>query len=91
MNKPKRFVAGAVCPQCAEMDRTVLYYNQEGEEVRECVSCGFSQTSNEQAKLDEQLATRVTPAGKVLYDEQERPLKIMGMDEIKKVNAKKKP
>lgn len=91
MNKPKRFVAGAVCPKCAEMDRTVVYYNEEGDEVRECVSCGFSQTSSEQAKLDEmQLATRVTPVGKALYDEQERPLKIMGIDEIKEANSKKK-
>ncbi len=75
----KRFIAGAVCPKCAEMDRTVIYQNEQGEEVRECVSCGFSQTSLEQAIEDSELATRVTPVGKALYDEQERPLKIVGL------------
>lgn len=38
----KRFIAGAVCPRCAEMDRLVSY-TPEGETlpVRECVACGF--------------------------------------------------
>lgn len=76
--KPKRFVAGAVCPKCGQMDRTVLYSNAKGEEVRECVSCGFIQTSTEQEQLDANLPTRVTPVGKTLLDEQERPLKIIG-------------
>lgn len=83
MKPVKRFIAGAVCPKCSEMDRTVFYHNDEGEEVRECVSCGFIQTSSEQAKLDQELKTRVTPVGKTLYDEQERPLKIMGLNDPK--------
>lgn len=81
MATPKRFIAGAVCPKCAAMDRTVLYHNNDNEEVRECVSCGFHQTSQEQAQQDAELATRVTPVGKTLYDEQERPLKIVGLFE----------
>ncbi len=38
----KRFIAGAVCPRCGEMDRLVSY-QPEGEPapVRECVACGF--------------------------------------------------
>jgi uncharacterized metal-binding protein (TIGR02443 family) len=80
--KPRRFIAGAVCPKCSEMDRTVMYKNDADEEVRECISCGFSQTTSEQAEEDQatELVTRVTPDGKPLLDEGEQPLKIMGLD-----------
>lgn len=37
--KPRRFIAGAVCPRCAAMDRIVV--NADGES-RECIDCGFS-------------------------------------------------
>lgn len=37
----KRFIAGAVCPRCSEMDRVVTY-KKDNKEYRECVSCGFS-------------------------------------------------
>jgi len=36
----KRFIAGAVCPRCSEMDRLVTY-KEDGKEFRECVSCDF--------------------------------------------------
>jgi len=80
--KPRRFIAGAVCPKCSEMDRTVMYKNDADEEVRECISCGFSQTTSEQALEDnaKELVTRVTPDGKPLLDEGEQTLKIMGLD-----------
>lgn len=43
MNKvTKRFIAGAVCPQCQELDRIVVY-TQDDSEYRECVSCGFQE------------------------------------------------
>ncbi|MFK4753610.1 YheV family putative zinc ribbon protein [Oceanobacter antarcticus] len=84
--RPRRFIAGAVCPKCAEMDRLVMFSNEAGEEVRECVSCGYTQTTSEQAVEDEQnnlateLATRVTPLdGKALLDEEEQPLRIIGL------------
>lgn len=36
----KRFIAGATCPQCGQMD--TLYLDTEaGERVRACVSCEF--------------------------------------------------
>lgn len=76
--RPRRFIAGAVCPKCSEMDRTVMYSNDEGEEVRECISCGYHQTSTEQA-AEHELATRVTPLGKPVLDEGEQPLKILGL------------
>jgi len=37
----KRFIAGAVCPKCALMDKLVMYRTEDGE-FRECVSCDFS-------------------------------------------------
>ena len=81
--RPRRFIAGAVCPKCSEMDKVVMFSNDDGEEVRECVACGYSQTSAEQAVEDQQaqeLATRVTPVdGRFGYDEGEQPLKILGL------------
>lgn len=38
----RRFMAGAVCPRCAEMDKLVVY-NDQGKDYRECVSCGFKE------------------------------------------------
>ena len=37
----RRFIAGAVCPRCSEMDKTVMYDTDDGERIRECVSCGY--------------------------------------------------
>jgi len=36
-----RFIAGAVCPQCREMDRIVLE-EDDGVRQRRCVACGYS-------------------------------------------------
>ena len=36
----KRFIAGAVCPRCSEMDKLTVFADGE-KEFRECVSCGF--------------------------------------------------
>ena len=38
--KNRRFIAGAVCPECQGMDKIVTYI-QDGEDVAECVSCGY--------------------------------------------------
>ena len=32
----RRFIAGAVCPECQQMDKIVTY-QQDGEDVAECV------------------------------------------------------
>lgn len=53
----KRFIAGAVCPRCAEMDRLVTY-EKDGEVFKECVSCAFKEKQVAQVELSE-LATRV--------------------------------
>ena len=41
MSITKRFIAGAVCPRCATMDRIVVYQDND-HEVRECVECGYT-------------------------------------------------
>ncbi len=53
----KRFIAGAVCPKCAEMDKLVMFQDQ-GVSVRECVSCGFTDHQKSEDDVQE-LETRV--------------------------------
>ena len=42
MHKPvkRRFIAGAVCPRCSEMDK-IVNYKLGDKNYRECVACGF--------------------------------------------------
>ena len=35
----KMFIAGAVCPQCQQVDK-IFVYQEAGEDVAECKSCG---------------------------------------------------
>ncbi|HGM5580347.1 TPA: YheV family putative zinc ribbon protein [Pseudomonas putida] len=55
----KRFIAGAVCPACSEPDKLMMW-NEDGVPHRECVSCGFTDTLNEQGlSVPKELGTRV--------------------------------
>jgi uncharacterized metal-binding protein (TIGR02443 family) len=69
MNSPKRFIAGAVCPKCAEMDRLVSYTNDDGT-FKECVACGFLEKQIVQIETNE-LGTRVNhfPEGEEEQDD----------------------
>ena len=60
MSEPtKRFIAGAVCPACSEMDR-ILMWNIDGVPHRECVACGYADTLNAQGQsVPSELGTRV--------------------------------
>lgn len=58
----KRFIAGAVCPRCAEMDRLVTY-EQDGDVFKECVECGYSEKQLAQIEINE-LTTRVNAGEK---------------------------
>ncbi|MCV6613213.1 MAG: YheV family putative metal-binding protein [Amphritea sp.] len=62
----KRFIAGAVCPRCGEMD-TLKMYRDEDREYRECVRCDFSDSMamDGSDQPSEELETRVNRAGKV--------------------------
>ena len=56
----RRFIAGAVCPRCAEMDRIVVDLDTD---QRECVSCGFSEARpSDTAAQAGELPTRVSRA-----------------------------
>lgn len=37
----RRFIAGAVCPKCSEMD-TIYMYTEDDKTLRACVSCDFT-------------------------------------------------
>ncbi len=53
----RRFIAGAMCPACQELDKVVMY-DEDGTRWRECVSCGFKDALNEQPEVEE-VKTRV--------------------------------
>ncbi|MGB1906333.1 MAG: YheV family putative zinc ribbon protein [Spongiibacter sp.] len=57
--RPRRFIAGAVCPKCAEMDKTVMYRVSDTEQKRECVRCGHTETIHDEAPATAEPATRV--------------------------------
>lgn len=55
-----RFIAGAVCPRCGEMDTLRAGYEDDGDVmVRECVDCGFSDRISQTANQAAEPATRV--------------------------------
>ncbi|MFK7829814.1 MAG: YheV family putative metal-binding protein [Congregibacter sp.] len=54
----RRFIAGAVCPRCAEMDKIVV---DLGTDHRECIACGFSEARPD-APAPKELKTRVSRA-----------------------------
>ena len=56
-NKPRRFIAGAVCPRCGVMDRIVV--SADGE-TRDCIDCGF--TDGRPTDDPKPIPTRVTRA-----------------------------
>lgn len=59
----KRFIAGAVCPRCSEMDK-IKAWSVGDIQHRECVACGFHDSMDPNAQgaaagLNEELPTRV--------------------------------
>lgn len=43
---PRRFIAGATCPACGQIDKLVLYY-RDGIKFHECVRCGYQKSELE--------------------------------------------
>ena len=58
MTLQRRFIAGAVCPRCNEMDKIVMFDDDHGQRVRECVRCGYMDALDERGNPTE-LVTRV--------------------------------
>lgn len=74
--KHKRFVAGAVCPQCKQVDKTAL--SKQGEQsIRECVACGHREVLDALGQQTE-IPTRVnrTDPEQVVKGEN-RPVQIL--------------
>ena len=55
----RRFIAGAVCPQCAKMDKIVVDLDTD---TRHCVACGFAEGRPEDKGPGQEVPTRVTRA-----------------------------
>ena len=55
----KRFIAGAVCPACSEMDK-IQMWNVDNVPHRECVACGYADTLDERGNsVPREIPTRV--------------------------------
>lgn len=75
MSVIKRFIAGAVCPKCAEMDRLVSYTSEQGT-FKECVACGFIEKQVVQVAPSE-LDTRVNHVDEASEDVDVQVVQIM--------------
>lgn len=53
----RRFIAGAVCPRCGEMDKLIVYLDSD---QRECVACGFNEGRPRDMGPEPELPTRVS-------------------------------
>jgi uncharacterized metal-binding protein (TIGR02443 family) len=53
----RRFIAGAVCPRCSEMDKIVVDLDSDR---RECVACGYNESRPRQDSEPGELSTRVS-------------------------------
>ena len=64
MASPKRFIAGAVCPRCAEMDKITMFTTDAGDQVRECGACGYTDALSDQPQPEApEIETRVNKKG----------------------------
>ncbi|MEM1144972.1 MAG: YheV family putative zinc ribbon protein [Pseudomonadota bacterium] len=74
MNPPRRrFIAGAVCPRCGEMDKITI--NLETDR-RECVACDFSESRPEPGPVSE-LHTRVNRASARMVETKAEVVKLL--------------
>ncbi|WP_163836197.1 YheV family putative zinc ribbon protein [Spartinivicinus ruber] len=81
MSITKRFIAGAVCPRCANMDRIVVYQEND-HEVRECVECGYTDSMATIGSPTE-LPTRVNHPSTSVSQPVSQPLKFYPNPKLK--------
>ena len=91
----KRFIAGAVCPRCSEMD-SIVVFKIDSEHHRECVSCDFKEVTrfddaqdSPKAELETRVNTPIVNAQTQLHaHEQQRNqpqvVKILGGNDEQK-------
>ena len=68
----RRFIAGAVCPKCAAMDKIVVDLDTD---QRECVACGFSEARP--AEPARELPTRVSRPAARRVETVAEPVRLM--------------
>ena len=88
MSEPKkRFIAGAVCPACSEMDR-IKMWDVDGVPHRECVACGYADTLNAQGQsVPRELGTRVNKAAAKAPDPKVKAVQFFPNPKLKKPPA----
>ena len=70
-----RFIAGAICPQCKEMDRLVVDMTTD---ARSCVECGFSEKRPQDVTVEP--VTRVTRGSARLVETVAEPVRMIMPD-----------
>ncbi|MCB1699467.1 MAG: YheV family putative metal-binding protein [Pseudomonadales bacterium] len=77
----RRFIAGAVCPRCAQMDKIVVDLETDR---RECVACGFTEArpgdtpaAADPAAAAAELPTRVSRAAARRPDTPAEPVRLI--------------
>ena len=58
----KRFIAGAICPECKQADKIFTFFESDEEGAqkwRACANCKFEQVLSQEAGVSEELHTRV--------------------------------
>ena len=80
----KRFIAGAVCPACSEMDK-IQMWDVAGVPHRECVACGFSDTLDAQGNsVPRELGTRVNQTAPKAADPKVQTVQFFPNPKLKK-------
>lgn len=71
----RRFIAGAVCPRCGELDKIVIVIGDDSQK-RECIQCGFSDDQPELPQTEEP-KTRVSRAKSRMIDTDEQVVQLV--------------
>ena len=80
----RHFIAGAVCPACSELDR-VQMWDEDSAPHRECVSCGYADTLNEQGQsVPKEIGTRVNKAAPKPVDPKVQSVQFFPNPKLKK-------
>ena len=73
----RRFIAGAVCPRCGQMDKVIVDLDSD---QRECVACGFSDGRPEDGGGESEIPTRVSRASARRVETAAEPVKLIDPD-----------
>lgn len=62
INTTRRFIAGALCPECGKMDKLTVSSTPQGP-LQECVACGFVKLLEDQPPTEQQPVFFRSPQG----------------------------